>query len=100
MLAKTITKRRDISRITSEESSLCCQSSGSRFYRRDKVSVMTFDSIMCLESTALVYNVFVPENYTLSFQQKAYLPQNFSGCESNLQDFMIFTVNSLLMKYK
>jgi hypothetical protein len=49
MLATTITKRGDISRTTSEESSLCCQSFGSRIYRRDQVSVMTFGTIMCLE---------------------------------------------------
>ena len=38
MLAKTITEGGDLSGTTSKKSSLRCQSTGSRLYRRDKVS--------------------------------------------------------------
>lgn len=63
MLAKTVTEGGDLSWISSEKSSLCCQSSRSRLHRRDKVSTMTSSMIMCEQGTRLVcvdwiHNVF------------------------------------------
>lgn len=46
MLAKAIAKGGDLCRIASEKSSLCCQSIGSRLYRRDQVSLLILRLIM------------------------------------------------------
>jgi len=80
MLAKAIAKGGDLCRITSEKSSLCCQSFGSRLYRRDQVSLLIFHVIMynssymweifplCLYTTKLCFKLPADRTFASALQ--------------------------------
>jgi hypothetical protein len=80
VLVKAIAKGGDLCRIASEKSSLCCQSFGSRLYRRDQVSLLILRVIiynssdmrgilsLCLCTTKLCFKLPADSTFASALQ--------------------------------
>jgi len=111
VLAKAIAKGGDLCRIASEKSSLCCQSFGSRLYRRDQVSLMILRLIMynssdmreilplCLCTTKLCFKLPADSTFASALQLMwlELTPINDSHCW-DFSNKCKWYINSLYMR--